>query len=778
MRQGARVFGVLALAAGLSLAGCNTQVSERSSSAEETSSSVFEFLAKRRPRSTGTPSPSPTVAPTVAPTATPVASPAAPSPSPVATPTATPQPSPTVAPTATPQPTPQPTPLSGIVYYFSTTDGDDARTAAQAQSPSTPWRTLSKLNQSMSLLQPGTSVAFKRGDVFTGTLVLTASGTASAPITLTAYGSGANPVLNGFADLTSWAPIGNGIYETTLSGLSAGLNVVRFNGADQPVGRWPKLTDANGGYLMSDSHVGSTSLSSAQLQSAPNFVGGELVTRKYQWITDRATINSQSGTTLAVTSQVSPNHPSVTYDFWNGHGFFVQNHLNALTALGDWAYDSSQRRLRMYFGSASPASYRVQASSVETLVQVSNSAYVTLSNLTLQGANGQAILVDNSHDLRVLDSSITQSGLYAIRATGWSSHHVELGRSTVSDTHNNAIEAVNSANWNIHDSVIQNTGIIRGMGLSGDGQYNAINYIGSGSVVKNNVIRNTGYLGIHFVGANVVIQNNLVDSFCLIKSDGGGIYTYGERDQPGRKIIGNIVINGKSDLRGLDAAAQLDRNPYHGAVHGIYIDGGASHIEISGNTVANNADNGMILDGSDLQAIGNTAFNNMGAQILLLDGVGGISAVTIRQNVMFAKRADQNVFSVWLPYNYLSALATIDENRLSRPVSEPSGIDTTGYSHASWDYPYQDGGTMEVFLGSETRYLSMDVWQSRYSMDLRSSKTAVAISSPDQVRFEYNAGATAKSVVLDRTYRGVDGQAYSGTITLQPYSSLILLNVP
>ena len=97
-----------------------------------------------------------------------------------------------------------------------------------------------------------------------------------------------------------------------------------------------------------------------------------------------------------------------------------------------------------------------------------------------------------------------------------------------------------------------NTALVRGMGQSGDGQYNAISYTGSNSVILNNVIKNTGYLGIHFSGDNVLIKNNLVDTFCMVKSDGGGIYTYAETDKVNRRVISNIVLNALGDPYGLE----------------------------------------------------------------------------------------------------------------------------------------------------------------------------------------------------------------------------------
>src|SRR5215831_10855701 len=86
---------------------------------------------------------------------------------------------------------------SATTYYFSTTDGDDSRTSAQAQSSSTPWKTITKLNSFFSSLQPGDQVLFKRGDVFYGSIIATKSGTSSLPFIFDAYGSGANPIIHG-----------------------------------------------------------------------------------------------------------------------------------------------------------------------------------------------------------------------------------------------------------------------------------------------------------------------------------------------------------------------------------------------------------------------------------------------------------------------------------------------------------------------------------------------------------------------------------------------------
>jgi hypothetical protein len=49
------------------------------------------------------------------------------------------------------------------------------------------------------------------------------------------------------------------------------LNVVTINGNFQPIGRYPKQTAANGGYLTVSSFSGNTTISSAQLSGSTEF---------------------------------------------------------------------------------------------------------------------------------------------------------------------------------------------------------------------------------------------------------------------------------------------------------------------------------------------------------------------------------------------------------------------------------------------------------------------------------------------------------------------------
>ena len=71
----------------------------------------------------------------------------------------------------------------------------DGRDTNSGTSPQSAWQTLDKVNA--AALRAGDSVSLRRGDVFSGGLVVSQSGTSRLRITLNAYGSGELPVITG-----------------------------------------------------------------------------------------------------------------------------------------------------------------------------------------------------------------------------------------------------------------------------------------------------------------------------------------------------------------------------------------------------------------------------------------------------------------------------------------------------------------------------------------------------------------------------------------------------
>ena len=62
---------------------------------------------------------------------------------------------------------------------------------------------LTKLNSFFYSLAAGESVLFKRGETFSGAITVNQSGSAGNPIVISAYGTGANPVISGFTQVST-----------------------------------------------------------------------------------------------------------------------------------------------------------------------------------------------------------------------------------------------------------------------------------------------------------------------------------------------------------------------------------------------------------------------------------------------------------------------------------------------------------------------------------------------------------------------------------------------
>lgn len=146
---------------------------------------------------------------------------------------------PTISPLAGPT-------FGATVYYVSQSAGSDSNNGT---SPSAPWKTIAKVNAQN--FAPGTSVLFKRGDVwrvndFDGVQLApkpsVLAGSPGNPIVFDAYGTGPNPVLQGSvaaSNTSDWTNIGTNLWRSVRTfppivqpGNPSGLNGLPFNNAN------------------------------------------------------------------------------------------------------------------------------------------------------------------------------------------------------------------------------------------------------------------------------------------------------------------------------------------------------------------------------------------------------------------------------------------------------------------------------------------------------------------------------------------------------------------
>ncbi|HET6559119.1 MAG TPA: right-handed parallel beta-helix repeat-containing protein [Prolixibacteraceae bacterium] len=626
-------------------------------------------------------------------------------------------------------------------YYVSSTGND----SNSGQSSSLPWKSLAKVNA--VALGAGDQVLFQRGDTFYGSLIIKNSGSSGSPITLGAYGTGANPVITGFTSVSSWTNLGGNIWESTgtVSSLSA-CSMVAVNGVNMAMGRFPNATDANAGYLTFQSHVGSTSITSSGLSGTPNWTGAEVVVRTSRWTIDKAKITSQSGGTLNY-SDLSGYTPP------DGNGLFIQNDARTLDQPGEWYYNPSTKKLRLY-STSSPVNVKV--ASVNDLLTI-NADYVTINSVDFTGANGTAIInrLAGVDHVDILNCNVSFSGAAPVY---FRCDYFNLENNTFTDSNNKGVDLSYSTNVVFRNNVVKNTGMHVGMGGNGNGpRFGVSAYNTKNVLIEYNKVINTGYKGIDFYGQSVTVKNNFVDTFCSVLDDGGGIYTYtatGAAEMTNVKIIGNIVINGIGAAKGSNNSASQ--------AYGIYLDNNSRDVEVTGNSVSGCDTYGIYLhDSRYTNTHHNTCFNNRVGQLYFHDGLGNgtVSNNAIQSNILVASQ---------------SATYTV-QYRSSGSVINPNG--SFNYNHyiqiTNPNNPMRVGAS-----GTAYNNYTLEWWRSFSGQDMNSVKSPLPISNISDLLYEYNTTKSPRTVTLSQAMIDVKGNKYSGSITLQPFTSIVLIKDP
>lgn len=637
-------------------------------------------------------------------------------------------------------------------WYFSASGND-----ANIGNIGSPWRTIAKFNSVFASKAPGDFFLFNRGDVFYGSMVISRSGSSGLPITIGAYGTGANPVITGFTSVSAWTNLGANVWEST-SAVStlAQLNMVLINGVNIAMGRYP-----NSGWLTYQSFSTSTSITSSSINSAvTNWTGAEVVIRKASWIMDRGPITSHSGGTLNyITGTFSP-----VYNGVNGHGFFIQNDTRTLDAANEWYYSSTTKKIRIY-STSSPSS--VQVTTVDTLVKINARNYITFDGVTFTGSN-KMMFQTNGSNIKIQNCNLYYNGVDGVWGSGAQSANTSpnfiFQNNTINYTNNNAInlrEAFNGCL--IQNNIIRNTGLQPGMmSRRIDGNLHAIGIETrcDDVLIQYNSVHASGYAGIEIYNDRSICQYNFVDSSMLSLGDGGGIYSFlaSAPSRTGLKILNNIVLNSLGNNLGT-VNSGLNQG------QGIYMDDNVGNVEIAYNTVSQCANAGIYLhNNNNMNVHDNTCYNNGNGTVFDSDDAR-VRTITFQNNILFGRVATQNAA------NFRSSFGQADTRLFGTAASINSNFYTV---------PIDDNLTFYIKHQSSPDMfsdMSLPMWRTYSGFDAASAKAPLTITNVNQLDFQYNATQfTVAKTLPPGNWKDVRGVNYSGTISLQPYTSFVVIN--
>ncbi|MEI6753267.1 MAG: right-handed parallel beta-helix repeat-containing protein [Paludibacter sp.] len=629
-------------------------------------------------------------------------------------------------------------------YYISASGND----AANGLTTTTPWQSIAKLNSAFSTIPAGSTIYFKRGDVFYGSVNINKSGTNGSLVILSAYGTGAKPIITGFTTITGWTNEGGGIYSKIITS-DALTNMVVLDGKQLAMGRYPDT-----GFLTYESFTTNTSITDTGLAASPNWTGADIAIRKNDWTLDRGTITDHTGTTLTYNNNNSGTTQSASS---GGFGYFILNDLKTLTTFGEWYHNTVTGKFYMYFGAVDPNTKLVQVATVNDLIySIGGYDYITLDNLNLTGSinNGVYFKQVGSGDINdycnVQNCDISFCG----------NNGIELGQGAGCIFDNNTINQCNSYGiysyyaslFSVTNNTLTNISMIPGQssGKQGNG---GMYFSCNDGIIRYNTIKNTGYNGIFVrpgtLGTKINISYNYIDSVCLVLNDGGAIYSAG--DWTGiRTIDHNIITNSIGNGAGAVRQTSL--------AEGIYLDEYASHLVITNNSVGNNGNTGIKLHKAHDNIITDNTIYNCGTGLGILNSSNAVVNwnESLRRNIFFAKNASQITCNFSSNVNDINLLGVADSSYYARPMD-----DVKSFTISQPSLPWAQRALTE--------------WQTITTQDSHSKKSPIPVININDIRFETNTTKVPVTISLGAKYISVDSKIYDGSITLQPFCSAILM---
>ncbi len=613
--------------------------------------------------------------------------------------------------------------LNGMAaVYYVNSDGNDDNPGT---SPEQAWKTLEKVNSFH--FWAGDQILFRREDVWRGNLIINNSGSQGKPITYGAYGEGADPIIYGSEVISDWTQHEGNIYKASVT---SDIVQVFIDGTRARLARYP-----NEGYHTINSVSGSTTFTSNNLDTEMNYAGATWLGRTRYWFTVIRDVVSSSSNSITLISSPDGNLAV-------NIGFILMNKLEFLNQPGEWYYDKTSKELYLWTPDGdSPENYTVTASGNKNGIHINRKNYLYFTNLDFREQGDNGVFIYGSNNIVLDNNHFLQSDRYGISAEGASSLIIK----------NNKIDRANGGglwlwtnNSHITDNWIDNTGVFSEIGLKGTGRPNGgsgAEISGEGNVIEYNTIENSNYNGLFYRGAGTKIQYNLINNSCLIKDDGGGIYT--NTSGSGGFVRYNIITNSIGNPDGYISNRSM--------AEGIYIDEVAQNVVVENNTVLNTGD-----------------------AAIKLHNVGGIK---VSNNTVMTAR-----YGIWcnnfvgLPSpitNNIVYMTTNKDDYEPRALFSRVGSYNTQFDYNKYFNPTVSAST-QVFR--ESTYFTFTQWKAATGQDANSVFNSTPLAAGETAELIYNASKKSKKYNLNEAVvKDLEGNSLTESFTLEPYTSIIVI---
>ena len=419
--------------------------------------------------------------------------------------------------------------------YFVATNGSDSNPGTLDN----PFRTIQR---AANVAQPGDSVLVRQG-TYRETVKPARSGTSSGRITFKPY-NGETVTVSGADPVGGWSRHSGDVFKARLPwDLGFGRNQVFVDGRMMIEARWPNTSISNISRptkATADSISGSSS--SATLSDSALGSGWEGATIHIMpgqgWVgqTGRVTSSSAGKLTYSYTRMNSYAVPT------GGDPYYLTGKFKALDAPGEWYFEDSSDSLFLRTPNDADPQGHVEAKRRQFAFDLKDRKYIDVDGFDIFAA----AIVSNprSGNLRLRNLDARYLSQFVTMSNGWDRPH-DTGLYV--DGSNNLVENCTVTYSAGHGIVLAGSNsraennVVRGFAYNGadDG---GIRTAGSGHVVTRNTVYDGGRSGLKISNtSNIKVTHNLIHDVMLQTTDGGGIYTYGEKG--GGEIAYNRVYD-------------------------------------------------------------------------------------------------------------------------------------------------------------------------------------------------------------------------------------------
>ena len=385
----------------------------------------------------------------------------------------------------------------------------------------------------------------------------------------------------------------------------------------------------------------------------------------------------------------------------DGWACYVQNHPATLDQPGEWAYNPINKTIYLYADGLNPAQQHITATAADRAIDITDASYITIQNLHIAQARASNLYASNVSNLTLTQTDFTEAGEDGITIIG-AGTSILVDSCSIANCNNNGFFIDAYQDFVFKNSTIRHIGVVPGRGKSGDGQFTGfMSRATQRTLIENNTIDSVGYVALT-VANNSIIRKNQIANFCLVKSDGGGIYLFNGNLAP----IHDIRIESNIIQRGIGTYGGLSGTTLGGA-HGIFLDDCVENVDIIDNTVFNCNGFGVLMHAvSHVNLFRNTCYNNSIGQLVLYNYNAPCLPRnnTLNENILVSKTAPQSVVGYVSGNDDLVKFGVMDHNYYARPFKDLSTV------RAVYSYNMVDS-------------LNLQQWQSQYGKDLTSRQS-------------------------------------------------------